>query len=142
MPKVPESIREIQRMEIAPEEIVYLVEEMAKVHQERGSATFYTSVAILAERYRNEPGRSFCVIERMRCLAALSSYGRMKGWTIEGTEKCCIHTQEPVFRAVAKCPLKADAKRVWFDPDEFFQIVLAETDSEGSAWGMRQGSVE
>ena len=75
MSRIPKSIRDIQTMEVATEEITYLVEEMARQHQERepGEVDFYTAVAILAERYRDtqDHHRSFCVIERMRCLTDL-----------------------------------------------------------------------
>jgi hypothetical protein len=73
MAKVPASIREIQAMEVAPEEIIYLIQEMAQRHGERGPGEVdsYTAVAILPERYRGkEHGRSFCVMERMRCMTA------------------------------------------------------------------------
>jgi hypothetical protein len=45
---------DIQSMQIAPEEITYLVQEMARRHQERppGEVDFYTALAILADRYR------------------------------------------------------------------------------------------
>ena len=120
---------------ISTEEITYLVQEMARLHQERESreVDFYTAVAILAERYGDDHDRCYCVMERMRCLRSLVGDERMKGWTIQGVENGCLLTNEVIFRATAKCPLRADAKRVWFDPDEFFNIALRETESEGSA---------
>lgn len=137
MSRIPNSIRDIQNMEITTEEITHLVEEMARQHQDRrpGEVDFYTAVAILAERYRDSQDhhRSFCVLERMRCLNELLCDERMRGWTIQGIQEGCLLTNEAIFRAVAKCPLKANAKRVWFDPDEFFTIALSETESEGSA---------
>ena len=137
MSRIPKSIRDIQTMEVATEEITYLVEEMSRQHQERepGEVDFYTAVAILAERYRDtqDHHRSFCVIERMRCLTDLLRDERMRGWTIQGIEEGCLLTNQAIFRAVAKCPLNANAKRVWFDADVFFNIALSETESEGRA---------
>jgi hypothetical protein len=137
MGKIPASISEIQAMQIAPEEITYLVQELAQQHQERGSGEiddFHTAVAILAERYRDrEPNRPLCVIERVRCLAALITDNRMCGWTLQGIEEGCLLTNEAIFRATAKCPLRADAERVWFDADEFFEIVLRETEPQARA---------
>jgi hypothetical protein len=137
MSRIPKSIRDIQAMEIATEEIAYLVDEMARQHQERkqGEVDFYTAVAILAERYRERQDhhRSFCVMERMRCLTDLLGDDRIRGWTIQGIEEGCLLTNEAIFRAVAKCPLKAAAKRLWFDPDEFFDIALSEMESAGRA---------
>ncbi len=124
-------------MEIATEEVTYLVEEMARRHQERepGEVDFYTAVAILAERYvgTRDHHRSFCLMERMRCLTDLLRDERMRGWTIEAIEEGCLLTNEAIFQAVAKCPLKANTKRVWFDADEFFSIALSETEAEGRA---------
>lgn len=136
MAKIPAIIREIQAMKVAPEEITYLVHQMALRHQERGpgEVDFYTAVAILAERYRDkEHDRPFCVMERMRCLTSLLSDDRMRGWTLQGVEDGCLLTNEAIFCATAKCPLRADAKRVWFDADEFFQIALSETPPEAIA---------
>jgi len=133
MAKAPASIREFQAMEVAPEEIIYL---MAQQHEERGpgAVDFYTAVAILAERYRGkEHGRSFCVMERMRCVTAFLSDDRTRGWTLQGIEDGCLLTNEAIFRAAAKCSLRANAKRVWFDADEFFQIALSETEPEARA---------
>jgi hypothetical protein len=134
---IPKSIKELQKMEITAEEIIYLVDEMARKHQERerGEVDFYTAIAILAERYRNtqDHHRSFCVIERMRCLTDLLGDERMRGWTTQGIEEGCLLTNEAIFQAVAKCPLKANANRVWFEADEFFNIALGEMEPEGRA---------
>jgi hypothetical protein len=78
MSKIPKSIRDVQAMQVAKEEITYLIAEMVRQHEERepGEVDVYTSVAILAERYRDDHQRSFCIMERMRCLMAL--FGRVK----------------------------------------------------------------
>jgi hypothetical protein len=57
----------------------------------------------------------------------------MRGWTLKGIEDGCLLTSEAIFRAAAKCSLRANAKRVWFDADEFFQIALSETSPEARA---------
>ena len=115
MSRIPKSIRDIQALETTTEEVTYLVEEMARRHQERepGEVGFYTAVAILAEQYRGtgDHQRSFCVMERMRCLTDLLRDERMRGWTIEAVEEGCLLTNEAIFRAVAKCPLRASTKR-------------------------------
>jgi hypothetical protein len=59
-------------------------------------------------------------------LKRLLSDERIRGWTLQGIEKGCLLTNEAIFRAVAKCPVRANAKRVWFDADEFFEIALKE----------------
>lgn len=133
--RVAKSIREIQQMDIADEEIFYLVEEMAQQHQERdpGEVDWHTAIGILAERYQQDHRRCFCIMERMWCFLPLLGDERMKGWTIKGIEEGCLLTNAAIFRAVAKCTLKADLKRAWFDPDEFFKIALFETESAGMA---------
>lgn len=72
-------------------------------------------------------------MERMRCMNAMLADARMHGWTIKGIEEGCLLTNEAIFWAVAKCPLRADAKRVWFDGDECFSMALGEMESEGQA---------
>ena len=52
---------------------------------------------------------------RARFIASDSS----KGTPGEGGGNGCLLTNEAIFRAAAKCSLRATAKRVWFDPDEF-----------------------
>jgi hypothetical protein len=134
--RVPGSIREIQKMNIADEEILYLVEEMGRLHQERqaGDVGWYSAVGILADRYgTNSHSRCFCILQRMESFQALLGDERMRGWTVPGIEDGSMFTKAAIFRAVARCPLLADSKRTWFDPDEFFRIALRETESEGTA---------
>lgn len=125
-------------MVIEVEEIIYLVQELARRHQEEAPGTIdaFTEGSLILSasgRYRSQPGRAFCLLERMSALAHLSGDSRMRGWTIKGIEEGCLFTTEAIFRAAAKCPLRADSKRVWFDPDEFFKIALSETTPEGLA---------
>jgi len=117
-------------MEIAGEEIYYLIERMAEEHEERNPG-WYTAIAILSDRYPNDSSRTYCISERMRCLTKLVGDSRMKGWTI--AEDGCTFTHAAIFHAMAKCPLRANMKRVWFDPDEFFSIALQATEAEGRA---------
>lgn len=133
--RVPESVRAIQAIQIDDEEIFYLVEEMSRLHQERepGETDWYSAMALMADKYREDHERIFCIMERMQCLMPMLKDERMRGWTMEGIEEGCLLTNEAIFRAVARCPLKADAKRIWFDPDEFFRMALQETESEGTA---------
>jgi hypothetical protein len=133
--RLSKSVRDIQRIEVEPEEIFYLVQEMARLHQERepGQVTIETAVIILADRYGDDLDRTHCIMERMRCLQHLFSDSRMRGWTINGVEEGCLITNEAIFRAVAKCPLKPNSRRVWFDADQFFSIALSETESHGTA---------
>ena len=133
MSRVDKSITEIQGMVITPEEIFYVVEVLARQHRERDDVDFYTMIGVLAERYQQDSRRSFCVMQRMRCTVELVQDKRMKGWTIQGIEDGCLLTNEAIFRAAAKCPMRATAKRIWFDPDEFFSIALSETEAVGRA---------
>jgi hypothetical protein len=59
----------------------------------------------------------------------------MRGWTMQAIEPDCLLTNEAVFGGVAMCPLKrdADGKRAHYDADEFFNIVLQESEPEGRA---------
>lgn len=66
--RVPKGIRAVQDLKIAPEEIIYLVEEMAHRHEEKqaGEVDWYTAMAITGEKYKDDHQRCFCIMERMR----------------------------------------------------------------------------
>jgi hypothetical protein len=120
-------------MQIEPEEIVYLVTEMAKSHDEHGEVDWYTQVGILADRYPRDSIRSFCIMERMQCLIRMTKDKRMKDWSMDTDDPKCDLTHGAVFRATAKAPLYVRRQRLRFDADEFFTLVLNEAPSEGNA---------
>jgi len=124
---------DISHISIEPEEVFYLVQEMAKAHEVDGEASWYTQGGILADRYPKDHVRAFCITERMRCLIGMTKDKRMKGWSMDTDDPKCDLTHEAVFRATAKAPMRAKGQRLQFDPDEFFALVLTETDSEGNA---------
>jgi len=129
-----DSIKAIQELKIEPEEILYLMQEMTKRHDMNEQADWYTSIAILAERYPSDPDRTFCISERMRCLLPLMKDARMRGWSFESWDDPeCTMTNEAVFRAIAKCPLRGGSERMRFDSDEFFQIVLEDSKPDANA---------
>jgi hypothetical protein len=120
---------DIATMTIEPEEIYYLVQKMAEHRQEHGEANFFTSIGILAERYRDDPDRTFCISQRMSCLIPLMNDPRMRGWSFEDSKdsKCTV-TNAAVFIAVAKCSFLKRDESLSFDPDQFFKIVLENSD--------------
>ena len=71
--RIPKTIREIQAMDIQVEELIHLYEEMARQHTERqlGEVNWNIAAAILADRYRENFGRCFCIMERMRLFAGV-----------------------------------------------------------------------
>ena len=131
--RISKDARELIETKVQPEEIIYLVQEMAKLHDEGRDPDWESSVLILVKRYPGEPGKTHCISERMRCLLEMTKDVRMRGWTMEGPEEGCLLTSEAVFRAAALCPLHGGSRRVWFDADEFFSIALGEMPSEGRA---------
>jgi hypothetical protein len=75
-----------------------------------------------------------CIIARMQCLHPLMEDPRFRGWSLQKLEDPeCKIVNELIFKAVAKCSLRADKTHVWFEPDEFFRIALEERDPEGTA---------
>lgn len=113
----------IQAMDITPDEIHLLLEKM---RPPSGEVTWQAAVSILATQYRLDHNRCFCINERLRCFWTLLGDDRLNGWTMQRVKEGCP-TNEAICRAVAKCTLKANNKRVWFDPDEFCEIVWNET---------------
>jgi hypothetical protein len=125
---------DVTQLVIDPEEIIYLAQEMAKLHEEQEPTDWYTSIGILAEKYPGDPDRVFCISERFRCLRMLMNNPRMQRWSITAIDDPdCNHTNGAVFRAVAKCPLRRVEERLHFDADDFFRIVLEEAEVEGHA---------
>jgi hypothetical protein len=131
--KLPRNFEDILSLKIEPEEVLYLVKEMARHHDENGKADWYTQVAILADRYPHNPIHVLCIVERMQCLFGLTKDARMKGWAMDTDDPKCNLTNEAVFRAVAIAPMYLRGERFCFDADEFFAITLNETPPEGSA---------
>jgi hypothetical protein len=113
------------RLKIEPEEIAYLVHEMARQHRLNGGTDFYTAIPILMNRYRGQDkiaDRIYCITIRMRCLAELMRDERMHGWRMEASDPEGTLTNAAVFSAVALCSVRTEDERCYFDPGEFFRI--------------------
>jgi hypothetical protein len=126
------------RHRVKPEEILYVVREMSRLRDEGEEPDWYSMMFILKDRYEGEKEqvvKLFCISERMRCLVDMTKDARMRGWSMKAIQKDCLLTNEVVFRGVALCPMKRDedGRRMHFDPDVFFDIVLQECESEGRA---------
>jgi hypothetical protein len=126
-------LQKIYATKIKPEEILYLVKEMARLHEEGSEPDWYSMVFILSNRYKRRTGKVLSIIERMGCLVEMTKDARMRGWSMQALEKGCLLTNDAVFKGVALCPMKRIGERMRFDPDEFFNIVLQQCDSEGRA---------
>jgi hypothetical protein len=118
------------------EDILHLVQEMARRHQETDDDDIglETATIIMIARYPGQVEKVHAIMERMRLLPQMMKDPRMKGWSIEKRDDCVL-TSEAVFRAVANCPVRYDrvADRTYFDADEFFSVVLDETPAQGTA---------
>jgi hypothetical protein len=119
------------KLVIEPEEIIYLVREMTARARRGERPDWHTSIAILAEKYRSEPDRVYCISARIRCLVEMMKDPRMAAWVRAAPEPDYSLTKEPVLRATARCPLVMGERRYRFDTVVFFRIVLEEADAEG-----------
>jgi hypothetical protein len=129
-----EMVEETQLVHIEPEDILYLVTEITKRHDAGKSVDWYTQIAILHHRYPGSSGKLFAIVERMLCLGTLMHDKRMRGWSTEVPDNPeCSMTNEVIFRATALAPLHIIDDKLQFDAEEFFSIVLRETDAEGTA---------
>jgi hypothetical protein len=128
-------LQKIYATKIKPEEILYLVKEMARLHEEGSEPDWYSMVFILSDRYKRRMSKVLPIVERMGCLVEIMKDERMRGWSMQAIEKDCLLTNDAVFKGVALCPMKQDddGKRLHFDPDEFFNIVLQQSESQGRA---------
>lgn len=123
----------IQMVQVEPNEILFLVTEMARNHDEGNDTNWYTQVGILASLYPDKPERAIAIVERMQCLIGLFGDERMRGWTLASRDPNCIITNGAVFRATALAPIHLIGEKFVFDADEFFSLALCETDAEGNA---------
>ena len=121
MREIPQSILAIQNLVIKPEEIRFVVRELAKDQNSSRDGDWFTAMAILVQRYPGDLKRSCCISDRMECAVPLMNDRRMQGIAEEARHTSSSPSQA-MFHAVAKCPLRTDGRRVWFDPDEFFAI--------------------
>jgi hypothetical protein len=133
MDAIPTRVRVIQDLLIEPHEILYLVREMTAQHKAGGEIDWYSSVGILMGKYGKDVDRVFCITERMSCLAPLMKDPRMRGWKFQDIDPDCVITSDAIFKATAICPLRANCEHCWFDVEEFFKIVLEQTDAGGRA---------
>jgi hypothetical protein len=134
MKRMSKIVQRIIKTEIKPEEIIALVQELERLHDEGREPDWESSAIILVKQHPGQPQKAHCISERMRCLSEMSKDTRMRGWSFEGSEPGCLLTSEAVFRAAALCPLRGGKDdEVQFDADEFFGIVLGETPSDGRA---------
>lgn len=127
--------QEITNLEINPEDVAYLAQEMARRNHAE-NADFFTLIAILGERFRGQEksaDRMFCISTRMECLSELMKDQRMRGWTIETNEAQYTLANWAIFHAAAVCTLQVQDDRFYFDADEFFRIALADLEPEGHA---------
>jgi hypothetical protein len=118
------------------EDILYLIQEMARRHQESDDDNIglETAAIIMIARYPGQIGKVHAIMERMRLLPLMMKDPRMKVWSMDKLDDSVL-TSQAVFRAVARCPVRYDrvADRTYFNADEFFGIVLDETPAEGTA---------
>lgn len=128
---------ELDATNVMPEEIMYVVNNMTRLHDQGQKPDFYTAIFILTDHYKgkkNAVNKVFVITERLQCLANLVKENdpRMRGWTMDAIEPDCVITNTAVFAATALCSLRrGDTDHPYFEPDEFFDIVLRESESEG-----------
>jgi hypothetical protein len=128
--------QQITELEINPDDVAYLINEMARRRDKAEDDDFFTSIAILGERFHGQEksaDRMFCISTRMECLLGLTKDERMRGWTTEMNVPQHMLANWPLFHAVAACPLRVHDDRFYFDADEFFSIALEEIEPEGHA---------
>lgn len=136
--RIPKNIQAILTIDIPPQELLELANAVALEKKQRpnGEDDYYTALLVLAGSGQTDHQRSLCMLERMRCLRDMQKDDRMRAWSAPGVSGGTLHlltTSSAVLRATAACPLRADAKRIWFDADEFFGCVLLAAESIGRA---------
>jgi hypothetical protein len=70
----PRSRKELYSTRVKPEEILYIVTNMTRLHEEGKKPDFFTAMCILSDRYRgrkNAIAKTFVITERLNCLSNL-----------------------------------------------------------------------
>ncbi len=72
---------------------------------------------------------------RMNALVELfATDNRIQAWAAPLQDDGSVAMQDPVFHALAQCPLRAENPRsIYFDADEFFDLVLSHAELAGAA---------
>jgi hypothetical protein len=120
----PEQIHEIQKLVIEPSEIRDLANAMAERDQTGNDYDPAIMTQILAPRYGEDSLRAFSVAARFDSLLPLLDNALLCEWAIGVADPQCAVAA--VYRAAARCPLRSAGRRLFFDSDEFFQIVRRE----------------
>jgi hypothetical protein len=126
------SLEWTNQVKIDPEDILFLVEEMGRLHDERCETSWFAPIGILYELFPDHSDEPYCIIERMQCLIKLMGEDRMRGWTMKTIDPTCTLTNRAVFTATSTVPIRGDDNNRWFDADEFFAVALMDTPSSGS----------
>lgn len=122
---------------ITPDEIISLVDALRQQHDDGQQTSYLLASVILFQRYaRNdeeEEHKPFVIMQRMDCLTHLiESDERMRGWT-RGEEDGWLLADRAVLRATALCRIRRRNGHAYFKPDEFFDLVLNESQPEVKA---------
>jgi len=133
-----EGMERVYATKVNLEEIMYVVLNMTRLHEEGKNPCLETAMLMLADRYKrrkNAAQKCFVIIQRIHCLLRLieSKDERMRSWTIDTVDPDCMLTNQAVFTATALCPMRRQNEQTYFQPDEFFDIVLRESESNGKA---------
>lgn len=121
---------QVRAEQIDPADVLYLVSEMGKRKDDGQDVSWYTQVAILADRFPKGSLKPMAIMERMQALLPMLKDKRAAGWSFQGAEPGCTITHEAMFRAAALTSLHCPhGKRMVFKRTEFFRVALEQTDS-------------
>jgi hypothetical protein len=86
-------------------DILFLVEEMGRLHDEGCETSWFTQIGILSELFPAHSDEPYCIMERMQCLIKLMGEDRMRGWTMKTIDRTCTLTNRAVFTATSTVPI-------------------------------------
>ncbi len=92
------------------------------------------ALAFSTKYFRGDRQKAAAFSMRMNALVELfATDDRIEAWAAPLQADGSAAMQEPVFYALALCPLRTEGRDVYFDPDEFFDIVLGHAELAGAA---------
>jgi hypothetical protein len=93
------SVAWTNQVKIDPEDILFLVEEMGRLHDEGCEPSWFTQIGILSELFPDHTDEPYCIMERMQCLI------KVMGKTVCAGGLCKRSTQ------VARLPTELYSRR-------------------------------
>jgi hypothetical protein len=127
----------IQGIVIDAEELLWVVREQMRIYEDGvkldGFGEMGLTIGMVFNKYPNDMGRAYCIIERMSCLIGVLRDDRTRAFTSYHEDPSRLGVRREIFEAAAICAIHFNDDDAWFDTEEFIGLVLRLTNVTGQA---------